>query len=97
MHHTVFICTTIRVSLAANTSQRQWIEKVQKRLSTTSHFLDNIKAVKMQNLSRAMAKVVEELRADEIATSKVYRKLLIIILLLCESCCNCWRSVRSLR
>lgn len=93
----------MRVSVAANTAQRHWIEKVQKRLSTTSYFLENIKTVQMQNLSRVMGTMVHELRADEIATSRVYRKLLIVILLLCGShrnsiatiCIQCNSASRS--
>lgn len=74
----------MKLSLTANKLQRRWIEKVQERLRATNSILDNIKAVKMLGLMGVMSDAVQNLRLDEIRTSAAFRKLLIVMLLLCE-------------
>jgi hypothetical protein len=83
MLNLVFIGATFKASLAANTRQRQWIEKVQHRLKVTSSLLDDVKSVKMLGLSRVVASLIQNLRVDEIRTSKAYRKIFVLVLLLC--------------
>ncbi|MCJ1308796.1 hypothetical protein MMC25_002451 [Agyrium rufum] len=78
----VFIAGVASISGAINTAQRKWIERVQERLRVTSIFLGDMKAVQMLGLSRVMSNVVQGLRITEIETSKVYRKLLVAMLLL---------------
>jgi hypothetical protein len=80
-----FAGVTFRLSLAANTSQLRWIEKVQQRLRVTSHFLDDVKVVKMLGFSGVMSTVIQKLRMEEIQTSRAYRKLFAAIILLCKS------------
>jgi ATP-binding cassette subfamily C (CFTR/MRP) protein 1 len=79
----VFIAITSKVSLSTKNARMRWIEKVQERLRVTSTLLDDIKAVKMLGLTKVMSNIVTSLRADEIKTSKVFRKLLVLTLLLC--------------
>lgn len=72
------------VTARTKVAQREWIEKVQKRLAVTSSMLDDMKAVKMLGLSRVMSTIVQGLRRSEIETSKAYRKLLVWMILLCK-------------
>lgn len=69
----------------AKTKQRLWIELIQERLKATSHMLENIKSIKMLGLTDAIYRVVQKLRRDEIEASTKYRKVLLSILLLCET------------
>jgi len=46
--------------------------------------LDEIKAIKMLGLTGVMSDIVHSLRVDEIKTSQVFRKLLVLTLLLCK-------------
>lgn len=78
----VFIAITSRLSVSFGMAQRHWIEKVQTRLRVTSAMLADMKAVKMLGLSRSMVLVIQGLRADEIHTSRSYRKLLVAMILL---------------
>ncbi|KAL4815395.1 ABC transporter [Aspergillus spinulosporus] len=73
----VFISSTFKLSTLTNKFQRLWIEKVEDRLRLTSYTLENIKAVKMLGLSEKIFGIVQGLRHAEIATSAVFRKLLI--------------------
>ncbi|RDW93046.1 ABC transporter, integral membrane type 1 [Aspergillus mulundensis] len=73
----VFISATFKLSAYTNKYQRLWIEKVEDRLRLTSYTLENIKAVKMLGLSDKIFGIVQRLREAEIATSAVFRKLLI--------------------
>ncbi|KAL4786969.1 P-loop containing nucleoside triphosphate hydrolase protein [Aspergillus varians] len=73
----VFISATFKLSAATNKYQRLWIEKVQDRLRLTSYALEQIKSVKMLGLSEKIFSIIQGLRRAEIATSAVFRKLLI--------------------
>ena len=66
-------------------AQKQWIGAKQERLCVTSALVDDIKTVKMQGLSHTVASVVGNLRTTEIRISEFYRKLLVIMILLCKT------------
>ncbi|KAL4977122.1 hypothetical protein BDW66DRAFT_166044 [Aspergillus desertorum] len=72
-----FISANFKLSTLTNKFQRLWIEKVENRLRLTSYTLENIKAVKMLGLSEKIFTIVQGLRHAEVATSAVFRKLLI--------------------
>ncbi|EHA18088.1 hypothetical protein ASPNIDRAFT_129017 [Aspergillus niger ATCC 1015] len=74
----VFVAATFKVSGATNKYQRLWIERIEERLRLTSYTLENIKAVKMLGLSEKLYSIIRSLRHAEIATSTVFRKLLIV-------------------
>ena len=78
------IAVTVQLSNQQGKAQKMWIEKVQERIRSTSHLLENMKAVKMLNLSGVMAKIIQDLRIEEIRTSKWFRQLLIYNALLCK-------------
>ena len=79
-----FIFVTSKLSMSAKEAQQRWIEKVQERLRLTSTMLGDMKSVKMLGLAQVMSTAVQGLRVAEIETSKVYRKLLVAMLLLCK-------------
>ncbi|RAL16194.1 ABC transporter [Aspergillus homomorphus CBS 101889] len=81
----VFFGCTFKVSAASNTAQRAWIEKVEDRIRFTSYALENIKSVKMLGLSRKMTTIIGSLRYVEVAASTVFRKLLIVSVVLSNS------------
>ncbi|OHW90753.1 ABC transporter [Colletotrichum incanum] len=78
----VFIAATSKVSVATKTAQMQWIEKIQERLRATTAMLGELKAVKMLGLTDTMSNKIKSLREEEINTSKSFRKLLVVTLLL---------------
>ncbi|KAL4935954.1 hypothetical protein BDV06DRAFT_205947 [Aspergillus oleicola] len=78
----LFVTATFQLSAATNKYQRLWIERIEDRLRLTSYTLENIKAVKMLGLSEKLYSVIKNLRHIEIATSAVFRKLLIVTLTL---------------
>lgn len=65
-------------------AQKDWVGAKQERLRVTSALVDDIKTVKMQGLSQTMASVVGDLRKTEIRISEYFRKLLVIMILLCK-------------
>lgn len=81
----VFIWATFKLSARANTYQRMWIEKIEKRLQVTSSMLGDMKAVKMLGLAEKMESIVQGLRQTEIETSRIFRKLLIWEVFFCTS------------
>ncbi|KAF4833996.1 ABC transporter atnG [Colletotrichum tropicale] len=84
----VFIAAMSKVSVATNTAQKHWIEKIQERLRVTTTMLSEMKAVKMLGLTQVMSNTVQNHRTDEIETSKSFRKLLVATLLLSLSPIN---------
>ncbi|KAJ5580032.1 uncharacterized protein N7459_006017 [Penicillium hispanicum] len=80
-----------KISAAASSAQRQWIERVQERLRVTSATLAGIKSVKMLGISPVVSSVISNLRQAEIKTSSIFRKILVATLCLCKSltCVSC--------
>lgn len=65
----------------------QWNRGVQKRVSTTSSMLAQIKGLKMIGLTDYISKVVQGLRVAELELSKKFRIFIVRILLIC-TCIN---------
>lgn len=65
-------------------AQRDWVVRVQRRMTTTLTMLENMKAIKMLGLDEALYTTVSNLREVELKTSEVFRKLLICTVTLCE-------------
>jgi hypothetical protein len=74
-----------KLSGASKASQVAWIEKVQARLKITSSMLGDMKAVKMLGMPSVISNIIQDLRQTEIATSKRFRKFLVLQILLCKS------------
>ncbi|KAJ5496675.1 ABC transporter integral membrane type 1 [Penicillium fimorum] len=83
----VAVCVFAAMKLAASssTAQRSWVEKIEDRLRMTSLALEKIKEVKMLGLSERISSIIRGLRHAEVATSTVFRKLLIIRVVLSNS------------
>lgn len=73
------------MAATAGAAQRRWIEKIQERLRVTSSTLEDIKSIKILGISHVMSDIIRRLRLDEIRTSRAFRKILVVTLLLCES------------
>ncbi|KAH7165351.1 ABC transporter [Dactylonectria macrodidyma] len=84
----IFITITSKISASTKREQRRWIEKVQERIRITTTMLGDMKAVKMLGLTSIMSTVIQKLRRDEIETSKGFRKLLTVRLVLSNSILN---------
>lgn len=82
--YAVFITATSKVAATAGSAQRAWIEKVQQRLRVTASVLENIKCIKMSGISHVMYEAIRRIRSDEIRTSRAFRKILVVTLLLCK-------------
>jgi hypothetical protein len=65
-------------------AQKQWIERVQKRLEVTSSMLGDIKAVKMLGLTDILFAIISKLRKTELKTSKRFRKLGLWLIAICR-------------
>ncbi|KAJ5712805.1 ABC transporter integral membrane type 1 [Penicillium malachiteum] len=81
----LFIMATFKLSSSSNKFQRRWVERVEERLRFTSYSLENTKAVKMLGLSEKVFSMITHLRSVEIATSAVFRKLLVGVIVLSNS------------
>ncbi|KAJ5205337.1 ABC transporter transmembrane domain type 1 [Penicillium cf. griseofulvum] len=67
----------VPVSSLSGQAQKQWIERVQKRLEVTANTLGSMKAVQMLGLGDVILPLVSRLREIEVKTSVTFRKLLI--------------------
>ncbi|XRM42747.1 hypothetical protein ABZX51_005956 [Aspergillus tubingensis] len=65
------------ISTRSGQAQKEWIERVQARVTATSSMLRDIKSVKMLGLSRVLLNTISELRKIELKISERFRKLLI--------------------
>ena len=66
------------------TSQKRWIERVEKRLSVISSMLGDIKAVKMLGLTDKMFDIIDRLQRIEVKTSMRFRKIFIAQVFFCK-------------
>lgn len=57
--------------------QAQWLEAIEKRISSTSGMLGSIKGVKMLGLQNSFMKFIHGLRISELDISKKFRTLLV--------------------
>ncbi|KAL7934474.1 P-loop containing nucleoside triphosphate hydrolase protein [Trichoderma chlorosporum] len=78
----VFITIISQISVATKNAQVAWVEKVQERLRATTSLLGDIKAIKMLALPQALSGLLTNLRTKEIKTSKMFRELLVVTLVL---------------
>ncbi|KAL7947355.1 P-loop containing nucleoside triphosphate hydrolase protein [Trichoderma barbatum] len=78
----VFIAMASQISVATQSAQVLWIEKVQERLGATTSLLGDIKAIKMLAFPQVVSKLLTNLRTNEIKTSKTFRELLVATLML---------------
>jgi ATP-binding cassette subfamily C (CFTR/MRP) protein 1 len=79
------VLAMIPVSTRTGKSQKQWIERVEKRLAVTSYILSDMKGVKMLGLTDFLFTIVSQLRQVELKTSERFRKLLIWQIALCKN------------
>ncbi|KAL4939785.1 hypothetical protein BDV06DRAFT_230810 [Aspergillus oleicola] len=73
----VSVIAMIPVSNRSGEAQKQWIERVQKRLEVTIKSLRSMKVVQMLGLNDVLLPLVSYLREVEVMTSVRFRKLLI--------------------
>ncbi|KAI0126691.1 P-loop containing nucleoside triphosphate hydrolase protein [Xylariales sp. AK1849] len=59
--------------------QRQWISAIQKRVGITSDILGEMKGIKMTGISDPITKQIQGLRDFELAESRKFRKLQIML------------------
>ncbi|RDW81522.1 Cyclic peptide transporter [Aspergillus mulundensis] len=71
------VIAMIPISSRSGHAQKQWVERVQKRLAVTANVLNNMKAVQMLGLNDVLLPLVSHLRRVEVQTSVRFRKLLI--------------------
>lgn len=62
------------------TRQRKWMAAIQKRVGITSDILGVMKGVKMLGISEPLSKQIQGLRDFEIAESKKFRKLQVLLI-----------------
>lgn len=72
------------LSARSGDAQKQWIERVQKRLAVTSSMLRDMKVVQMLGLSDVLERTISQLRIAEIKTSMHFRKLVVWQIALCK-------------
>lgn len=57
----------------------EWNSKVQKRVTTTSSTLNQVKGVKMMGLSDRISDLIQSLRVAELDSSKAFRMFFVWI------------------
>lgn len=73
-----------KVAIHAGPRQKIWLEAIQKRVGVTASMLGAMKSVKMLGLARNLSVIIQELRTEEIKSSRKFRELLILVVSLCE-------------
>lgn len=66
-------------------AQKAWIERIQKRLAVTSTMLGDMKAAQMLGLKDLLFNTINELRELELKDSLRFRKIMVIVAVLCKS------------
>ncbi|KAI1844325.1 hypothetical protein JX266_009419 [Neoarthrinium moseri] len=68
---------TGRVAGGMGAARMAWNSKVQKRVSTTSSVLHQIKGIKMMGMSDRISQLIQRLRVSELTASKSFRILIV--------------------
>lgn len=63
------------VARKMGTSQKVWIERIEKRVNATATWLSNAKVVKMLGFTDILSHLLQNLRGTEIKSSKRFRKI----------------------
>lgn len=63
-------------------ARAMWNQTIQKRVSSTSSMLTQIKGLKMMGLTDYIAKSIQDLRASELEVSKIFRAFIVKIVLI---------------
>ncbi|KAJ3568453.1 hypothetical protein NPX13_g6414 [Xylaria arbuscula] len=58
--------------------QRLWMDEIQRRVGLTSNVIASMKNLKISGLTTPVTSFVQKLRVSELATSKEYRRLVLI-------------------
>ncbi|KFA48354.1 hypothetical protein S40293_04500 [Stachybotrys chartarum IBT 40293] len=73
---TVFVGTCLSLGKMSASSQKSWIEAVQRRVAATASALTNMKGVKMTGLAKVFDVELSNLRSSELRISRRYRWIL---------------------
>jgi hypothetical protein len=93
----VCIGAMIPISSRSGVAQKEWIERVQKRVAITSTMVGDIKAMQMLGLSKALSTIVTKLRQIEVETSLRFRKFLIWQVVICMFLVRVFRFILDIR
>lgn len=69
----------------AGSRQKVWLEAIERRIGATASMLGAMKGVKMSGLTKDMSVNIQNLRNEEVASSRKLRLLLITIVNLCRN------------
>ncbi|RAH67341.1 P-loop containing nucleoside triphosphate hydrolase protein [Aspergillus aculeatinus CBS 121060] len=70
------ILVIAKVCELKNRAQREWIERVERRIDVTRQMLNDIKSIKLLGLGAQIESIIARCRSIEIATSHKFRSLL---------------------
>ncbi|KAB5515468.1 P-loop containing nucleoside triphosphate hydrolase protein [Coniochaeta sp. 2T2.1] len=68
--------TIMQLAKYIGQAQKRWVRGIQTRVDVTASVLGSMKEVKMLGFSDVVAKIVQDLRVEELKLSKRYRKLI---------------------
>ncbi|KAK3329761.1 P-loop containing nucleoside triphosphate hydrolase protein [Apodospora peruviana] len=71
------VAATSPIASKFGPAQREWVERVEKRVAVTASMLGDMKAVKMLGLSSVLKPIILRLREIELKTSEKFRTLFI--------------------
>ncbi|PHH80624.1 hypothetical protein CDD80_627 [Ophiocordyceps camponoti-rufipedis] len=78
---------TARVAQGMGPAKALWNSNVQKRVSTTSSALGQIKGIKMMGIEDRISRLIQSLRVFELDSSKSFRLFSVWINMIGASCC----------
>ncbi len=78
----VLVCMACIIGVTSYSGKRQKarMEHIQKRVSMTSHAVNNMKHLKISGLAAPVEAVIQQLREDEITTGSSFRRILVVAL-----------------
>ncbi len=74
----------IPLAAAAGNAQTPWLEAIEDRLAVTAKTLSAMKSLRMTGLTSLVSPKIAKLRTEEIAASRHYRLLDILVTLACK-------------
>lgn len=74
----IIACAAVAAGIATFTGQRQkdWMDKIQKRVGTTASMIANMKSLKISGLALPMQNIMQGLRLEEIRVGRRFRMVL---------------------
>ncbi|CZR65845.1 related to multidrug resistance protein [Phialocephala subalpina] len=76
----VCIASAAFVNKFTGRRQKEWMDKIQRRVGLTANVISNMKNLKISGLAAPVERLIQDMRVDELATASRFRTVYIVVI-----------------